>query len=344
MPQGYLLMASEGVLTAQRFDPVSADLGHEVIQVAKPVGTDDSLFRGAFAVSDLGDVAYRSRGRSPRHIVWVDHEGKTVEEVTLPSDLVPTYVELSRDAQRFAFSSLQAGKVDVWVASRLGIPTKRTSDGRSYQPVFSPDGSHFVFRKSSPKGKFDLFLQRVDGSGGPHVLLQTDADKSAQDWSSGYLLFSSDGSKTFSDLWALPITTDGRPAGTSISVMSTPADETQGQISPNGRWLTYASNSNVRREVYVQEFRTGEQRQQISATGGMQPRWSHKGDELYYIAADGQLMMVSMAGGQDALELKPRKPVALFRIRVAAGWKYLHRWLHRSRPVRRGAGWQVSPQ
>ena len=48
---------------------------------------------------------------------------------------------------------------------------------------------------------------------------------------------------------------------------------------------------------------------QISADGGVEPKWRRDGRELYYLALDGKLMSVSIGGPVFA----PGRPVALFQ-------------------------------
>lgn len=83
----------------------------------------------------------------------------------------------------------------------------------------------------------------------------------------------------------------------------TPADETFGQFSPDGRWIAYSSNESGRREVYVRGFAPDRVpaaaigKWQISTAGGDKPRWRRDGRELYYLAPDGKLMAVPVTLG-----------------------------------------------
>jgi serine/threonine-protein kinase len=56
-----------------------------------------------------------------------------------------------------------------------------------------------------------------------------------------------------------------------------------GSVSPDGRWLAFESNESETWEVYVQPFgaeATGP-RHTVSTKGGVQPRWSANGQELF---------------------------------------------------------------
>ncbi len=88
------------------------------------------------------------------------------------------------------------------------------------------------------------------------------------------------------------------------------------QLSPDGRWVAYASDESGRAEVYVQTFPASGGKWQISTGGGDAPQWRRDGRELFYLSPDKTLMAVAIAAG-DTLE--PGSPVALFPTRVPTG-------------------------
>src|SRR6185295_7734481 len=86
----------------------------------------------------------------------------------------------------------------------------------------------------------------------------------------------------------------------------------QGKMSPDGRWLAYASDESGHWQVYVQPFPpTGEQ-QQVSVNGGSEPRWRQDGRELFFMSPSHQIMAVTVSGGK-AFSASP--PVMLFQTR-----------------------------
>ena len=64
-------------------------------------------------------------------------------------------------------------------------------------------------------------------------------------------------------------------------------------------------------EVHVEK--PPESRWQLSADGGVQPRWGAGGRELYYLDSNGQVMMVAMPDGDPT---KARSPRPLFGLRL----------------------------
>ena len=86
--------------------------------------------------------------------------------------------------------------------------------------------------------------------------------------------------------------------------MQTEFDETEGRLSPDGRWMAYTSNESGTEEVYVQRFRGVEGtpassaagKWRVSTNGGSSPAWRRDGKELFYIARDLKLMAVEVKG------------------------------------------------
>ena len=98
--------------------------------------------------------------------------------------------------------------------------------------------------------------------------------------------------ETSFDLWALPLEGDRKP----IPIARTQFNEVYGTVSPDSRWIAYASDESGRHEIYVQRFPDASinQKTPVSTGGGMQPRWSKDGRQLFYLRADGMLVSVAI--------------------------------------------------
>ena len=64
------------------------------------------------------------------------------------------------------------------------------------------------------------------------------------------------------------------------------------QLSPDGKWIAYSSNSTGRSEIYIQPYPQGT-KIQVSLNGGVFPRWGNGGKEIYFMSllSAGNLMM-----------------------------------------------------
>ena len=94
------------------------------------------------------------------------------------------------------------------------------------------------------------------------------------------LIFSDNPSTTNrSDIWLLPADSDPRP------LVATRAHELHPALSPDGRWLAYASDETGRLEVYVRPFpNIADGKWVVSTGGGVSPVWSPSSKELFYMS------------------------------------------------------------
>jgi len=65
--------------------------------------------------------------------------------------------------------------------------------------------------------------------------------------------------------------------------VATPANERDAAFSPDSRFLAYTSDETGREEIYVQALSGSGGKVPVSVDGGIWPRWSRSGDELFYM-------------------------------------------------------------
>ena len=156
-----------------------------------------------------------------------------------------------------------------------------------WMPVWSPDGTQIVFQSSRTGGIPSLFRKAANGVGVEERLAGTE-QAVPSDWSRDgrYLIFGQAG-----DIWFRR--TDGDGAVTRY--LQTPATEQNGRLSADGRWLAYESDESGDAQVYVRPFPDAAGgKWQVSAAGGRQAHWRRDGRELYFVAAQRQLVAVSV--------------------------------------------------
>jgi Tol biopolymer transport system component len=294
---GYLLFRRETTLMAQPFDPDHLRAVGEMVPLADQIPTARALGSAAFSVSQNGVLVYRSgSGFSNRELVWRDRNGGQLDRVTKPADI--TGMNLSPDGTRVAYTVRQDVMTeDVWLQDLAGRGTPshfwfgpdRTWGGL----VWSPNSTTIAFSTMSESARYELYQKSASGAGKEEVLLHGGINTFATDWSrDGQLIvYSQTGDKTGDDLWLLPVDEHGKP-GKPSKYLQTRSNENQGQFSPIGRWMAYASDKSGQYQIYVQSIPADDNPRPISTAGGSHPRWRRDGNALFYVAADGSLMEV----------------------------------------------------
>jgi len=250
------------------------------------------------AVSATGTLVYATgAGEGKQELVWVTRDGKAR---AVDPDWPCTYVgfpALSPDGKWLAVTRVaNAEPSNVWI-KRLdrGPSIKLTLEGMdNYGPGWTPDGRSVTFSSTHATGAVDLWTKRVDG-GAPAVMqLHRKGNLYNARWSPDgkWLLFQTDiATPGAGDILGIRPGMDTAP----VPVVATPFTEMSPAFSPNGRWLAYASNETGADEIYVVPFpNTGAGKRAISAGGGTEPLWSHRGNELFYRDASGDLVAVEV--------------------------------------------------
>jgi dipeptidyl aminopeptidase/acylaminoacyl peptidase len=295
---GVLLFRRDNTLMAQRFDPTRLQTRGGVMPIAEQVSVTGNVGYGAFTASRDGTVAYRSGiegGR--RQLVWVDRSGKRLGVVSKPDEI--NDVALSPDGKMVAFGlgNTTAGNSEVWLQNlETGVLAKLTSGtGVKGHPVWSPDNRRLAFSFASSTRTFSYQIQQMGAAsaGGAEVMLEGPyTTLFVTDWSRDgkLIVFSSRNEKTKDDLWLLQAGGDRK----AIPFLQSPADEFDGEISPNGQWMAYVSSESGRDDVYVQHVPPNGSKFQISAEGGAFPQWSADGKELFYLEGTQKQKLITV--------------------------------------------------
>jgi serine/threonine protein kinase/Tol biopolymer transport system component len=297
-PSGHLLFVSEGSLYSQPFDARRLEPKGSRTLIVPSVMPGTTGGSAALSVA-AGSIFYRTGDTgSLRYLKWVDRNGK--ELATLPefNQMGGMGVSLSDDG---AFVAWTQGSEDLWLFEvARGIPTPFTFEpGIDLRPVWEPNGQRVVY-SSYRDNNFDLWVKSTTGSGGAERLLPLPGGQYADDWSPDgrFILYTTgsgagktplSGAQALTEIWAVPL--DG--ARTPFQVVRTTGAAASGQFSPDGKWVAFHSNESNRFEISIQPFRGGN-KIRLSTGGGMQPRWSYDGKEVFYIGPDNQLMAVSV--------------------------------------------------
>jgi hypothetical protein len=305
-PTGHLVFSQGGRVMAQAFNDKTLTLEGNPVTLGEGVPT---------SVSGTGVLMYGAGVPSGTQMTWFDRAGRRVGAIGRP-DRISTF-RLAPDQSRVAIdrSDPEVGKRDIWVIDDLasGIASRLTADPEDAStPLWSPDGARILYR-SSHGGESRFFVRDSRGDGGEQPVKEDVGGQiSIDDWSKDgrYVVYRQRNNETQWDMRLLPMNGD-----TPRSFLKTPFNEGQGRVSPDGRWIAYASDESGRLEVYVQSFPSPGGKRRISSDGGSWPRWRGNGAELFYMA-DGLLMSVPVTTG-DTFTMG--MPAPLFRVSFRGG-------------------------
>jgi serine/threonine-protein kinase len=324
---GHLLyVTADGTLMAVPFDETTLSLTGDAVALVEGLrvrafGTID------LAISATGTLFYMTGGVGEgglAEVVWVTRDG-TAEEIH------PGWTEdfwtprLSPDGTRLAVPIHANDEQQIWIKEldRGPLPKLTFTGSRNDRPAWTPDG-RFVAFGSDRGGDLDLYMRSGDGTRQAELLLDEEERL-------GEVTFSPDGewlvyrrNSGGRDLYARRIGVDmgvdsvpvplvttefsetlyARRIGVDMGVDSVPVplvttefSETTPAVSPDGRWLAYASNESGQYEVYVRPFpNTNDGKWQVSTNHGTEPVWAHSGRELFY-KGSGDLMVVEVLPG-----------------------------------------------
>jgi Tol biopolymer transport system component len=307
LPSGHVVYMHEGTLFAVPFDLQRLEVTGQPAPILEGVVTNP-IFAGAqFSFSDTGNLVYVVGGGRVQNvsIYWVDREGKFTPLRETPGGYYnPAF---SPDGKRLALDISDGKRRDIWVyewerdaLTRLTFAGQGNSD-----PVWTPDGQRIVYSSLEKGGTYNLWWIRADGSGDARRLTESKYQQNARSWrvDGKVLAFSQLNPGPNWEVMTLPIEGDeksGWKPGEPKPFVNSAFDEWEPAFSPDGRWLAYMSDESSSYEVYVRPFPGPGGKWQISTGGGLYPKWSRNGKELFYRTADNKIMAVTYTASGDS--------------------------------------------
>jgi Tol biopolymer transport system component len=311
---GHILFIRDRMLMAQPFDVSSGSLRGEPATVAENVWPG-YLGMPWLSASEAGVLAFPVRSSPPSQLAWLDRTGKVLSRIAEPGDY--SNPRLSPDGTKVAVClyDRRAWARDIWVFDLTrGTRTRVTQDpADDMNPVWSPDGLAVAF-SSDRRGQRDVFRRPADASGEDVLLAGSPQPESVMDWAPDGASIMLNG----------PFVTGG--AGISFAAASSHSEAparppltlagTSVQFSPDGQWVVFASNRTGRSEIYAALVSGTGGTIPLSTEGGIQPRWSRDGEEIFFLSLDRNRMMAVPLTVQGNT-LRPGAARELFPIDVA---------------------------
>ena len=254
------------------------------------------------AVSDNGTLLYapaaEDEGYQP---VWITRDGRSTPIDSSWSFVPGSAATLSPDGNRLAVAVEDGASTDIWlkdVAPGGGL-RRLTFNGNVRGPEWTPDGKSLLYTNvQEGTGAGDITQRRVDGTDSGRTVLRTTRNIASiallRDTARMIIRF---GPPATRDVYFWR----GGAASPDTLVPLLASDqyeEVAMSLSPDERWLAYASNESGRIEVYVVPFPDVKaDKWQVSVAGGRSPRWARSGKELFFRELTGGLIAVPVTIG-----------------------------------------------
>jgi len=293
-PTGHLVYSDpRGVLFAVRFDPGRRRAAGEPIRVLDGLATNSPRF----AISRQGALVYTAGaagvprgGRS--EFTWVNTDG-TRERIPIETVDGHTDAQLSPDFTKVAY--IRAGGLHVF---DVDLGTDMRIGAANHDPVWSPDGSEIAARDDRRDA---IIAVATDGSR-TRVIAQVAATGPRQWLADGTILA---GSFSPADVYAIR---DGpEPVVRPLLTASWP--EGNPHLSPDGRWLAYASAEDGALRGYLRGWPDMGRRRLVTGADTL-PRsayvlhWSGDARTLYYERSNHDVVAITI--GADGASSRPR--------------------------------------
>ena len=282
-------------LIAVPVDAPHAKVTGESRMLAEGVAYQPSVYWGAFTAGGNGTVVYSTSTAAALSVLtWYDRAGKELGRVGEPGVLANP--SISPDGTRAAvdIADLRANNVDIWIHDLKHDTSSRfTFDpAQEVSGVWSRDGSVLAYRSNAMAGS-QLLIKNAAGLEPEKPIFTTAQDDIVPNsWSldDKQILCTLQPFTGGSDLVLVDVS-----SGKKAPFLASKASETNGQISPNGKWVAYASNETGDWEIYVTTFPNPVGKRQVSRGGGTEPRWRGDGKEIFYIGSKGILTAVEVS-------------------------------------------------
>lgn len=283
---GHIVFMRSGSLWAVPFDVERLETTGPEVLVVNGVQTEEQNGLAVYAFPDAGFLIYQPGGAvaidtdsgNTNALVWVDRQGK--ESPLLTNAELLRDPRISPDGTKVALTIIGNNSSDVWIYDLdRGTLSRRTHNGFARFPLWSPDGSRLVYT-------FWQYYQglawiKADGTGQPEFLVQEHQALPPTSFTpdGSTLIYNKRVKETGQNIYTLSLD-DER---SEKPLVATDFVESRAALSPDGRWLAYASNESGREEIYIRPYpNIDEGNWTVSTMGGIEPRWRGDSKELYY--------------------------------------------------------------
>ena len=288
----YLLYSRDARMFAHPFDAGSATLSGNPVVLAERLA-EDRLARIGVSVAGNGTLVYQPAAYKVRQLVWFDRTGTRIGMAG--SAAVQDRFDVDAGGRTAAVERLGEDGTQLWIIDVVRGAATRVDAGSDpvWAPVLSRDGARLAYIVSQ-EGRTSVVERPTHGGAGRVVF----------DYRGEGVVYLSDCSWDGKSVLVSIAERNGRTVqlvptdgGTPTVVGGDWVSPSTARISPDGRWLAFASMQSGQLQVTVAPVPATGQQWPISVSGGEHPQWRGDGRELFFIAPDGSLMSTSITPG-----------------------------------------------
>lgn len=275
---GHLVYYEGGSLWAVPFDADKLSSLGSPVEIQSGINEENYLAQASASRNGVLAFAPGVTGNFFRGVYLVDRKGQEQKLDIPPQDYVDPV--MSPDGKRIAVAirTVTTGQQLAVLDRERGLVSTLVSSGSAAAPAWTSDGKFVLFDSRDPTQPTGIYRVSAEGGGEPQLVKSAPFAAHVTSVVGDSAMVSVNDPTTNSDLWLLSL----RDPYELRPFKRTPAAERQGALSPDGRWLAYASNDSGRSEIYVEPIPGPGGRRQISTDGGEQPRWVRNGREIIY--------------------------------------------------------------
>jgi eukaryotic-like serine/threonine-protein kinase len=295
---GYLYYVdADESLTCVPFDGKTGKITGTARKVAERVGFQPSTYWGAFSVAANGTLVYNVAGGAQiSQLTWYDRAGKITGHVGDPGVYANPSISYDGNTVAADVTDEKANNVDIWLFGvKTGLASRFTfNPSEEVSAAWSRKDDRIAFRSDvDPAAVETKKTQGFEKEKTVHAYNGAD-DEVPNSWS-----------LDDSAIVATAQLADGSSALRVIDVNSHATHDiiksktsvSNGQISPDGKWLAYASNESGEWQVYVTSWPSGEGKWQVSRDTGTEPRWRGDTREIFYVGPGKMLTAAPVEAG-----------------------------------------------
>jgi serine/threonine-protein kinase len=322
-PSGHLIFGREGSLWAVPFDiDALTTTGTPVPVLPNVMGLRNSgvVFASIATNGMLAYVQGQPEDRR-RELRWRFFDGRSEPVAGVPIGGF-LQVALSPDAKKIATAVSGAATYDIWVYDLERKNRARlTFEGDNGDPHWTPDGKSIIYT-SVRDGHGAVYIKAADGAGEGRLLWEVDGVTTGADGISadGRTVILTYHGENKADLYTLSL---DDPSAVPQPLIESPAEDTLARFSPDGRWLAYTTDESEDFQVLVRPSSGRGGQWQVSSDGGVLPRWSRDGKQLFYLLGR-QLFVVDVETGPGATAFRAGNPRLLLddldRAKLTSGY------------------------